>query len=277
MADIIVTGTSGYATGAIDTASTVVNSVTATDAVQPNGLAAAVIQLETVLGLGTTLKGSGADLAARLAVALAANGTLNSGLALVSPAISGTSTIGAGMTITTPALTNPSIAGTVTGNASYTTPTLTSPGITGTVTGGASYSSPTITGTVAGNASYTAPILTGVSRIGVRGILTGTDRVSVPDAVSTVIFTDSIVGGVTGTTFLVLVSGYFTATPSAASFCDLVLFLSGTPNTFTVLHSMDRAGATTRTYSTGTNTLLLRQQGSAGAMNISTIVLGCPT
>ena len=76
MADIITTGTSGYATGSIDTASTVVNNVTATDAVQPNGLAAAIIQLETVLGLGTTLKGSLADLVTRLAVCMDANGVL---------------------------------------------------------------------------------------------------------------------------------------------------------------------------------------------------------
>ena len=76
MADIIVTGTSGYATGSIDTASTVVNNVTATDAVQPNGLAAAVIQLETILGVGTTLKGSVTDLVARLAVGLDSSGLL---------------------------------------------------------------------------------------------------------------------------------------------------------------------------------------------------------
>ena len=67
MADLIVAGTSGYATGSIDTASTVVNNVTATDAVQPNGLAAAIIQIETVLGTGTTLKGAYADLVTRLA------------------------------------------------------------------------------------------------------------------------------------------------------------------------------------------------------------------
>ena len=67
MADLIVAGTSGYATGSIDTASTVVNNVTATDAVQPNGLAAAIIQVETILGTGTTLKGAYADLATRLA------------------------------------------------------------------------------------------------------------------------------------------------------------------------------------------------------------------
>lgn len=76
MADIITTGTSGYATGSLDTASTVVNNVTATDAVQPNGLAAAVVQIETVLGLGTTLKGSVADLATRLAVSMESSGKL---------------------------------------------------------------------------------------------------------------------------------------------------------------------------------------------------------
>ena len=76
MADIIVTGTSGYATGSIDTASTVVNNVTATDAAQPNGLAAAVVQIETILGVGTTLRGSTADLATRLAVGTGADGLL---------------------------------------------------------------------------------------------------------------------------------------------------------------------------------------------------------
>lgn len=76
MADLIATGTSGYATGSIDTASTVVNSVTATDAVQPNGLAAAIIGIETILGLGTTLKGNLTDLVTRLAVGIDANGVL---------------------------------------------------------------------------------------------------------------------------------------------------------------------------------------------------------
>lgn len=76
MADIITTGTSGYATGSIDTASAVVNNVTATDAVQLNGLAAAIIQIETILGISTTLRGSLADLVTRLAVCMDANGVL---------------------------------------------------------------------------------------------------------------------------------------------------------------------------------------------------------
>ena len=78
MADIITTGTSGYSTGSIDTATVLVNNVSPTDAKHPNGCAAAIVQIEGILGSGTTLKGNLADLGARLAVSLTADGTISS-------------------------------------------------------------------------------------------------------------------------------------------------------------------------------------------------------
>src|SRR6185295_5187670 len=74
MADIITTGTSGYSAGAIDTASVLVNNVSPIDAKHPNGLAAAVTQIETILGSGTSLKGTLATLVARLAVQMSPAG-----------------------------------------------------------------------------------------------------------------------------------------------------------------------------------------------------------
>ena len=68
-------GTSTYATGTNDTAATIVDNVTATDADQPNGIAAGVVQIETILGIGTSVKGSAVDLVARLAVEHNADGT----------------------------------------------------------------------------------------------------------------------------------------------------------------------------------------------------------
>lgn len=77
MADITLAN-STYSTGTNDTASTLVNNVTATDAQQYNGAASAIVGIETILGTGTTLKGSKADLVERLAVALNSDGTLKS-------------------------------------------------------------------------------------------------------------------------------------------------------------------------------------------------------
>lgn len=74
MADITLAN-STYSTGTNDTASTLVNNVTATDAQQYNGAATAIIGIETILGTGTDLKGSTADLVARLAVEHNADGT----------------------------------------------------------------------------------------------------------------------------------------------------------------------------------------------------------
>lgn len=75
MADII-NASSGYQTGSIDTATTLVNNVSPTDAKHINGPAGAIVQIETILGSGTTLKGSVADLATRLAVGLDSAGLL---------------------------------------------------------------------------------------------------------------------------------------------------------------------------------------------------------
>ena len=124
MSDIVVTGTSGYSVGAIDTASTLVNNVSLTDAKQPNGLAAAILQIETALGVATTLVGSHNDLVTRLAVALSSAGVLNANLAIptptiTAPAITGAATIGNGCTLTTPVITSPSVTGTVGGAATY--------------------------------------------------------------------------------------------------------------------------------------------------------------
>lgn len=75
MADII-NASSGYQTGSIDTATTLVNNVSPTDAKHINGPAGAIVQIETILGSGTTLKGSTANLATRLAVGLDSGGLL---------------------------------------------------------------------------------------------------------------------------------------------------------------------------------------------------------
>ena len=76
MPDIITTGTSGYSTGSIDTASVLINNVSPIDAKHPNGLAAAVTQIETILGSGTSLKGTLTSLVARLAVQMSPGGVV---------------------------------------------------------------------------------------------------------------------------------------------------------------------------------------------------------
>jgi hypothetical protein len=78
MSNLTTSGTSGYATGSIDTVSVLVNNVSPIDAKHPNGLGAAVIQIETILGSGTTLKGSKTDLGARLAVSITSAGLIDS-------------------------------------------------------------------------------------------------------------------------------------------------------------------------------------------------------
>lgn len=72
----IITASSGYQTGSIDTASILVNNVSPTDAAHINGPASAIIQIETILGVGTTLKGSTADLATRLGISIKNDGYL---------------------------------------------------------------------------------------------------------------------------------------------------------------------------------------------------------
>ena len=76
MSDIIATGTSGYETGSIDTATVLVNDVSPRRAEHVNGCASAVVQVEHILGQGTTLKGATSDLATRLSIALANTGTI---------------------------------------------------------------------------------------------------------------------------------------------------------------------------------------------------------
>lgn len=75
MADIIVSN-SGYATGSIDTATTLVAGASPAIVNHINGPTSAIIQVETVLGSGTDLKGSAADLVARLARVLQATGVM---------------------------------------------------------------------------------------------------------------------------------------------------------------------------------------------------------
>lgn len=73
----LMQGSSEYAVGNIDTATTLVNGVSSRAAEHVNGPAAGVVQIEQVLGSGLTLKGSTADLSARLGVALGADGRVS--------------------------------------------------------------------------------------------------------------------------------------------------------------------------------------------------------
>lgn len=75
MSNITNTGASEYAIGAIDTATVLENGVSPRRAEHVNGPASAVVQIETVLGVGTDLKGTQADLATRLAVGHNPNGS----------------------------------------------------------------------------------------------------------------------------------------------------------------------------------------------------------
>lgn len=75
MADLIL-ATSTYAVGTADSASTIVNNVTAQDAQHINGPVSAILQIESVLGNAPDLIGSEADLASRLAVSLNPDGSL---------------------------------------------------------------------------------------------------------------------------------------------------------------------------------------------------------
>lgn len=98
----LMQGTSAYEVGGIDTSTVLVNGVSSRAAEHINGPAAAIVQVERVLGSALTLKGTLADLAARLAVALGSTGTLNSGLVVPSPTI-----------------TNPIITGVISGAHTY--------------------------------------------------------------------------------------------------------------------------------------------------------------
>jgi hypothetical protein len=77
----LMRGTSGYATGAIDTATTQIDEDPdplkgEASATKLNGVASAVVQIETALGVATDLHGSKQDLVERLSIAVEANGKL---------------------------------------------------------------------------------------------------------------------------------------------------------------------------------------------------------
>ena len=76
MADIHL-APSTYDTGTNDTFTTLVDATDDVLAVHQNGPASAIIAVETILGTGTTLKGSAADLATRLGVAHEASGKIS--------------------------------------------------------------------------------------------------------------------------------------------------------------------------------------------------------
>lgn len=75
MADLMQ-GSSEYELGTLDTAAVLVNNVSPVNANQPNGLADAIIQMQHILGSGTDLRGTLADLATRIAVQMSASGIL---------------------------------------------------------------------------------------------------------------------------------------------------------------------------------------------------------
>lgn len=80
MADLM-TGQSRYASGEIDTATTQENNSPVpikgeTSAAKINGVATAIVQIENVLGIGTTLRGDKADLVERLSIHTNPDGTL---------------------------------------------------------------------------------------------------------------------------------------------------------------------------------------------------------
>lgn len=76
MADIL-NANSSYASGTNDTASTATDGVTLHASKNINGALSACVDIETILGTGTTLKGSMTDLVARLAVGISGAGVLD--------------------------------------------------------------------------------------------------------------------------------------------------------------------------------------------------------
>lgn len=82
MSDIHTDGSSTYQTGTNDTYTALVDNTDDVEAKHQNGPAAAIIGMQTILGVGTTLKGSLADLATRLAVSIEADGTLTAASSL---------------------------------------------------------------------------------------------------------------------------------------------------------------------------------------------------
>lgn len=74
----LMTGFSTWATGSQDTATTLHNGVDEKRAEHINGTAAAVVAMQSKLGAASSLIGTKADLATRLAVGIAASGRLTS-------------------------------------------------------------------------------------------------------------------------------------------------------------------------------------------------------
>jgi microcystin-dependent protein len=77
----LMTGVSGYATGAIDVATTQIDQDPnplkgEADAAKVNGLAAAILQIQAILGIGPSLKGTRQDLVERLSIGINASGTI---------------------------------------------------------------------------------------------------------------------------------------------------------------------------------------------------------
>lgn len=70
------TDTSGYQTGGTDTWTSAVENVTPHKAAHVNGLASAILQIQAVLGSGSTLPGAFSTLAERLAVQIPSDGVL---------------------------------------------------------------------------------------------------------------------------------------------------------------------------------------------------------
>lgn len=75
MADLSLSS-SGYQTGSIDTWTDVVNNVTPHRAEHVNGLASAILQIEAVLGSGSSLPGTKATLQQRLDAQIPADGVI---------------------------------------------------------------------------------------------------------------------------------------------------------------------------------------------------------
>lgn len=75
MADLMLSN-STWAAGTTDTASTLANGIDQKRAEHINGPASAVVSLETILGSASSLKGSHADLATRLAIAIPSSGVV---------------------------------------------------------------------------------------------------------------------------------------------------------------------------------------------------------
>ena len=75
MADLMLSN-STWSAGTTDTASTLANGIDQKRAEHINGPASAIISLETILGSASSLKGSHADLATRLSVAIPSSGVV---------------------------------------------------------------------------------------------------------------------------------------------------------------------------------------------------------